>query len=98
MPMLRLLGCGSTEHGCPALYDTDADVLIVQGRTARGGTAVLVPATIGDWAEPGMTVPVEATETPGVVLVTGDPVDEQTLAKLLLEEDEAAVSIPKHSR
>lgn len=98
MPMLRLLGCGSTEHGCPALYDTDADVLIVQGRTARDGAAVLVPATVSDWAEPGMSVPVEKTQTPGVVLVTGDPVDEQTLDKLLLEEDETAVSIPKHPR
>ncbi|MFG2447579.1 hypothetical protein ACGFQG_32335 [Nocardia fluminea] len=98
MPMLRLLGCASTEFGCPALYDTDTDVLIVQGTRARDGAAVLVPDTIGTWAEPGMVVPTHATDTAGVVLVAGDPVDEETLAKLLLEDDEAAVSIPKFSR
>lgn len=50
------LGSGSKDGGCPALYALDEDQLVMQGIAARGGTAVLVPHALLDWAEPETTV------------------------------------------
>lgn len=96
MPMLRLLGCGSENGGCPALYDTDGDQLIVQGIKAIEGSAVYVPRALLSWVEPGMQLRAEDTETHGTVLIAGDPVDEDTLAKLMLDTGEGAVAVAKH--
>ena len=95
MPMLRLLGVGSIGGGCPALYDTDTDALVVQGRSTRDGAAVLVPRNLLGWAEPGMILVSETTEDPDTVLISGDPVDEETREKLLLDDDETAVLVPR---
>ncbi|MFF0546875.1 hypothetical protein ACFYTF_28965 [Nocardia thailandica] len=93
--MLRLLGVGSIGGGCPALYDTDTDALVVQGRSTRDGTAVLVPRGLLDWAEPGMTLVGEPTEDTDTVLIAGAPVDEGTREKLMLDDDETAVLVPR---
>ncbi|TCJ88118.1 hypothetical protein [Nocardia alba] len=95
MPMLRLLGCGSEDSGFPALYDTDGDHLIVQGIASIDGSAVYVPRALLSWAESGMQLNAEDTETHGTVLIAGDPVDEQTLGKLLLDVGEGAVVVAK---
>ena len=98
MPMLRLLGTGVAAGGFAALYDTDADCLVAQGISTRDGSAVLVPIELLDKLESGMSAAAETTNTPGVALIAGTPVDEETRDKLLLEDDETAVSIPKGSR
>ncbi|RDI44998.1 hypothetical protein [Nocardia mexicana] len=93
---LRLLGSGSKDGGCPALYaEDDIDALIVQGIAARNGGAVLVPHALLDWAEPGSRLTVETTDTPGTVLVTGMPVTGNVKARLTLDPDETAVEVPR---
>ncbi|MFI1240834.1 hypothetical protein [Nocardia salmonicida] len=94
MPLLRLLGVSSLGTGCPALYETDIDALVVHGRSARDGTAVLVPWTLLSWAEPGTVLTIEQTEDTDTVLIAGDPVDEETREALLMGDDEAAVLVP----
>ncbi|MEU4323332.1 hypothetical protein AB0F85_31960 [Nocardia fluminea] len=96
MPMLRLLGVSPLGGGCPALYDTDLDALVVHGRRARDGTAVLVPRILLSWAESGMVLTIEQTEDTDTVLIAGDPADEKIREILLLEDDEAAVLVPRH--
>lgn len=97
MGALRLLGSGSKDGGCPALYATD-EGLIVQGIATRGGGAVLVPHVLLDWAEPGCTITVETTDTSGLVLVAGKPVTAEVKAKLTLDVDETAVEVPRCGR
>ncbi|WP_280318200.1 hypothetical protein [Nocardia wallacei] len=93
---LRLLGSGSKDGGCPALYAADdINALIVQGVAARNGGAVLVPHALLDWAEPGSRLTVETTHTPGMVLVAGTPVTTDVKARLTLDSDETAVEVPK---
>lgn len=91
---LRLLGSGSDHGACPAVYVCDSTgALVVQGDiTDRAGT-VLVPHVLIDWLEPGMTLPVEASDTPGVFLVTGEPVTLSVRAKLTLDAHETAVVV-----
>lgn len=96
--MLRLLGTGAAAGGFAALYDTDADLLVVQGASTRDGNAVLVPTALLDSVEPGTMLLAEATTTTGVALIAGTPVDEQTREKLLLEPNETAVAVPKTGR
>jgi hypothetical protein len=93
MIALRLLGSGSKDGGCPALYATDADTLVVQGLTARDGGAVLVPHALLDWAEPGTALTVETTTEPGMVLVAGQPVAPDVRGRLTLAVDETAVEV-----
>lgn len=91
---LRLLGSGSKDGGCPALYATDDDSIIVQGLRARDGAAVLIPhAQLLAWAEPGTTVTVETTTTPELVLVAGTPVTDEVRTQLTLDADETAVEV-----
>ncbi|WP_330251789.1 hypothetical protein OG874_37605 [Nocardia sp. NBC_00565] len=92
---LRLLGSGSKDGGCPALYALGPDALIVQGLHTRDGHAVLVPHALLDWAEPGAALRVETTETPGLLLVAGTPVPDSIRAKLTLDPDETAVEVPR---
>ncbi|MFE3322830.1 hypothetical protein [Nocardia sp. NPDC059195] len=98
MPMLRLLGTGTAAGGFAALYDTDADLLVVQGASTRDGTAVLVPTELLDSVEPGTTLLAETTTAAGVALVAGTPVDDETREKLLLEPNETAVEVPKNGQ
>ncbi|MGF6888558.1 hypothetical protein ABIA39_007921 [Nocardia sp. GAS34] len=93
-PTLRLLGSGSKDGGCPALYALDEDQLVVQDIAARAGTTVLVPHALLDWAEPSTTLTVETTDTPGLVLVAGTPVTDAIRARLTLD-DETAVEVPR---
>ncbi len=98
MTTLRLLGTGAAAGGFAALYDTDRDSLIAQGISARDGAAVLVPTELLGKVGTEMTSLAEATTTEGVVLIAGTPVDEQTRDKLLLDDDETAVEVPKPTR
>ncbi|MFF0495687.1 hypothetical protein ACFYU5_04710 [Nocardia aobensis] len=99
MTVLRLLGSGSKDGGCPALYATDGDTLIVQGLTTRGGNAVLIPhSQLLEWAEPGSTITMETTETPELVLVAGTPVTDEVRSRLILDPDETAVEVPRCGR
>lgn len=93
MTTLRLLGSGSENGGCPALYAADHDTLVVQGVATRSGAAVLVPHVLLDWAEPGTTISVETTDTPGLLLVEGVPVTADVRARLTLASDETAVVV-----
>ncbi|MEU4599939.1 hypothetical protein [Nocardia sp. NPDC023988] len=43
-----------------------------------------------------MLLHAEDTEAHGTVLIAGDPVDEETLGKLLLDVGEGAVTVAKH--
>ncbi|MET7752295.1 MULTISPECIES: hypothetical protein [Actinomycetes] len=96
MTELRLLGCGSKDGGCPALYATDNDTLIVQGLTTRAGNAVLIPHhQLLDWAEPGSTITMETTDNPELVLVAGTPVTDDVRSRLILDPDETAVEVPR---
>jgi hypothetical protein len=55
---------------------------------------VLVPHVLLDWLEPGMTLPVEATDAPGAFLVSGDQVTApEVLAQLRLADHETAVVV-----
>lgn len=94
-PTLRLLGSGSKDGGCPALYALDEDRVVVQGVAARDGCAVLVPHALLDWAEPETTLTVETTSTPGLLLVAGTPVTDTVRARLTLAGDETAVQVPR---
>ncbi|MEU7631854.1 hypothetical protein AB0C34_17970 [Nocardia sp. NPDC049220] len=94
MTKLRLLGSGSKDGGCPALYEADAGTLIVQG-IAVGDGAVLVPHGLLDWAEPGTALTVETTEDPGMLLVAGDRVTPEIRIQLTLASDETAVVVPR---
>lgn len=99
MTVLRLLGSGSKDGGCPALYATDGDTLIVQGLTTRGGNAVLIPhSQLLEWAEPGSTITMETTEIPELVLVAGIPVTDEVRSRLILDPDETAVEVPRCGR
>ena len=91
---LRLLGSGSGHGECPAVYAADTGELVVQGDiTDRAGT-VLVPHALLDWLEPGMRLPVEATNAPGVFLVSGEQVAvPEVLAQLRLADHETAVVV-----
>ncbi|MFI6165451.1 hypothetical protein ACIBCN_01575 [Nocardia sp. NPDC051052] len=91
---LRLLGSGSDHGTCPAVYATETGELVVQGDiTDRTGT-VLVPHVLLDWLEPGMTLPVEATEAPGSFLVSGEQVTlPEVLEQLRLADHETAVVV-----
>ncbi|WP_051047416.1 hypothetical protein [Nocardia asiatica] len=95
MAALRLLGSGSKDGGCPALYATDSGTLIVQGIATRDGNAVLVPHALLNWAEPGLTLNVETTTTPGVVLIAGDRITDDIRTRLTLDPDETAVEVPR---
>lgn len=95
MTTLRCLGSTSGNKTCPCLYETDSDTLIVQGTATRDGQAVLVPHVLLDWAEKGMRIAVEATGTPGVVLVAGTPATGEVLDQLFLDHDETAVEVPR---
>lgn len=97
MSTLRLLGCGSKDGGCPALYATE-DSHIVQGIATRDGRAVLVPHILLDWAEPGTALTVETTSTPGLVMVAGEPVTDDIRARLTLDADETAVEVSRCSQ
>ncbi|GAA5045475.1 hypothetical protein [Nocardia callitridis] len=99
MTELRLLGSGSKDGGCPALYATDTDTLIYQGIATRDGHAVLMPhSQLLEWAEAGSTITVETTETPELVLVAGSPVTDEVRSKLILDPDETAVEVPRCGR
>lgn len=91
---LRLLGSGSDHGTCPAVYAAETGELVVQGDiTNRTGT-VLVPHVLLDWLEPGMTLPVEATDAPGAFLVSGEQVTApEVLAQLRLANHETAVVV-----
>ncbi|UGT62864.1 hypothetical protein [Nocardia asteroides] len=92
MTTLRLLGSGSGHGACPAVYATDTS-LIVQGDRIADGHAVAVPHQLLDWLEPGMTLPIEATEAPGMVLVPGQPVTTEVLQQLTLDDHETAIEV-----
>lgn len=77
------------------MYALDEDQLVVQGIAARGGTAVLVPHALLDWAEPETTLSVETTDTPGLLLVAGTPVTDAVRSRLTLDDDETAVEVPR---
>lgn len=94
MTTLRLLGSGSENGGCPALYATDTGGHIVQGDSIRNGSAVLVPHELLNWAEPGVQLTVETTATPGIVAITGDPVTDEIRQQLTLDPTETAVEVP----
>lgn len=91
---LRLLGSGSKSGTCPAVYAAETGELVVQGDiTDRTGT-VLVPHVLLDWLELGMTLPVEATDAPGKLLVSGEKVTApEVLAQLRLADHETAVVV-----
>lgn len=91
---LRLLGSGSDHGACPAVYAAP-DALVVQGDALAGRPGVVrVPHQLLDWLEEGMTLPVEATGHPGMVLVPGIPVtDPAVLAQLTLDAHETAVEV-----
>ncbi|MFF0490091.1 hypothetical protein ACFYTQ_13825 [Nocardia sp. NPDC004068] len=93
MTTLRLLGSGSDHGACPAVYATDDNGLIVQGDRIPDGHAVAVPHRLLDWLEPGMMLPVEATSTPGVILVPGTPVTDDVRGQLTLDPHETAVEV-----
>ncbi|MGF6883467.1 hypothetical protein ABIA39_004873 [Nocardia sp. GAS34] len=95
MSTLRLLGSGSDHGTCPAVYANPAGGLVVQGDALpdRPG-AVRVPHQLLDWLEAGMALPVEATGTPGMLLVPGTPATPEQLAELTLAPDETAVAVP----
>jgi hypothetical protein len=95
MSTLRLLGSDSDHGTCPAVYATPAGRLVVQGDALpeRPG-AVRVPHHLLDWLEEGMALPVEATGTPGTLLVPGTPLTPDLLAELTLAPDETAVVVP----
>ncbi|MEV6774601.1 hypothetical protein AB0N05_38805 [Nocardia sp. NPDC051030] len=97
MTTLRLLGSGSKDGGCPALYATD-NGHVVQGIAAREGRAVLVPHALLNWAEPGTVLAVETTDTAGMVLVAGEPVTADVRERLTLDSDETAVEVPRCSQ
>ncbi|WP_157120501.1 hypothetical protein [Nocardia fusca] len=91
---LRLLGSGSDHGTCPAVYAADTGDLVVQGDITDRATAVLVPHALIDWLEPGMKLPVEATDKPGAFLVSGEPVTApEVLAQLTLADHETAVVV-----
>ncbi|MEV0295697.1 hypothetical protein [Nocardia sp. NPDC050710] len=54
---------------------------------------MLVPHVLLDWAEPGTTISVETTDTPGLLLVEGVPVTADVRARLTLASDETAVVV-----
>ncbi|WP_280208212.1 hypothetical protein [Nocardia cyriacigeorgica] len=91
---LRLLGSGSKSGTCPAVYAAETGELVVQGDiTDRAGT-VRVPYALLDWLEPGMTLPVEATDAAGIFLVSGEQVTApEVLAQLRLADHETAVVV-----
>jgi hypothetical protein len=76
------------------VYAADTGELVVQGDiTDRIGT-VLVPHVLLDWLESGMTLPVEATDVPGLFLVSGEQVTApEVLAQLRLADHETAVVV-----
>lgn len=99
MTVLRLLGSGSKDGGCPALYATDTGTLIFQGVATRDGRAVLMPhVQLLEWAEPGCTLTVEITDSPDLVLVAGTPVTDEVRSRLILDPDETAVEVPRCGR
>jgi hypothetical protein len=93
-----LLGSGSENGNCPALYATDSNGLIAQGDSVRNGTAVLVPYELLNWAEPGTRLMVETTDAPGVVLIVGEPVTDEVRKQLTLDPNETAVEVPACER
>ncbi|WP_433521453.1 hypothetical protein ACQPZ2_29550 [Nocardia pseudovaccinii] len=62
MTTLRLVGSGSDNGACPAVYAAEFG-LVVQGDRIPAGHAVAVPHQLLDWLEPGIKLPVEATDT-----------------------------------
>ncbi|WP_051499929.1 hypothetical protein [Nocardia sp. BMG51109] len=92
MTTLRLLGSDSDHGTCPAVYAADFG-LVVQGDRIADGHAVAVPHRLLDWLEPGMALPVEATDTPGMILVPGRPVTSEILGQLTLDDHETAVEV-----
>ncbi|MFQ6228435.1 hypothetical protein [Nocardia sp. NPDC002869] len=91
---LRLLGSGSDHGTCPAVYAADTGALVVQGDITGRAATVLVPHELIDWLEPGMKLRVEAADTPGAFLVTGEPVTApEVLAQLTLADHETAVVV-----
>jgi hypothetical protein len=91
---LRHVGSGSGHGTCPAVYAADTGELVIQGGiTDRTGT-VRVPDALLSWLEPGMTLPVEATDAPGDFLVSGEQVTApEVLAQLRLADQETAVVV-----
>jgi hypothetical protein len=92
--ILRHVGSGSGHGSCPAVYAAETGELVIQGNiTDRAGT-VQVPHALLDWLEPGMKLPMEATDTPGAFLVSGEQVTApEVLAQLTLDDDETAVVV-----
>lgn len=97
MVSLRLLGSGSKDGGCPALYQAASHgavrSLVVQGIASEDGAAVVVPHGLLDWADPDTTLTVTTTDTRGMVRVRGEPITDQVRAQLTLAEDETAVVV-----
>lgn len=98
---LRFLGKGGSGAGqCPTLYATDQDTYLVQGWTTGKRETVEIPHLLLGFAEPDTFVGATMTDTGrGTFSVSGRPVaDAETLAQLVLADDETAIEVPKLER
>lgn len=98
---IRFLGKGGSDKaGCPSLYATDQDSYLVQGwETATPGT-VEIPHLLTGFAEPSTFIGATMIDTGrGTFRLTGSPItDRETLDKLVLEDNETAIEVPRAER
>jgi hypothetical protein len=88
---------GSFSGSCPAMYDAEDGGWVVQGKIVRGQPGTLwVDADVIDPRDLDLTGMAAIERAPdGGYFVTGDLVDDATLAKCRdLADDEHAVHIP----
>lgn len=98
---LQFLGKGGSGQGqCPTLYATDQETYLVQGwHTGRPGT-VEIPHLLLGFAEPDTFVGAAMTDTGrGTFTLSGRQItDAETLAQLVLADNETAIEVPKQER
>ncbi|WP_245909793.1 hypothetical protein [Nocardia amikacinitolerans] len=82
------------------MFATDQESYLVQGwQTSRAGT-VEIPHLLTGFAQPDTFIGATMTDTGrGTFILSGRPVTEpETLAQLVLAEDETAIEVPKLGR
>jgi hypothetical protein len=98
---LQFLGKGGSGQGqCPTLYATDQGSFLVQGWVTGEPATVEIPHLLLGFAEPDTLVGATMTDTGrGTFTISGRPItDDETLAQLVLADDEMAIEVPKRER
>lgn len=98
---LRFLGKGGSDKtGCPSLYATDQGSYLVQGWQTGEPETVEIPHLLTGFAEPDTFIGATMTDTGrGTFRLNGRPItDRATLSKLVLEDNETAIEVPRAER